>query len=466
MSEVYNPSQELFGRQERQDFNHALLIHPEMQDDEKQEFLQEFIELAESAGAKILQTLVAKRKVIDSKTFIGSGKAEEVADLIKLYNENEDSQVDIVIVNQQLSPSQERNLERIFQCRVIDRVGLILDIFAQRARTHEGKLQVELAQLKHMQTRLVRGWTHLERQKGGIGLRGPGETQLETDRRLLAERVKYLEKRIEKVRNQRQLSRRARSRNRYPIITLVGYTNAGKSTLFNHLTSAEVYAENRLFATLDATVRKLNLPGLGDVMLVDTVGFIRHIPHDLVAAFRSTLEETLEADLLIHLLDGQTEDASDKLVDVFKVLEEIGAQKVPQLLVINKIDDAADAQLQANVAYLSQTARQASAKMGIDVRQILAISSITGNGMLTLKQTLASYFEGALVDVCIELNYDQGKMRAHLYTLGEVLGESPSDDKIRLQLRLTQGALQDLKALDLTLCQEPLVESQESYPVN
>lgn len=276
----------------------AVLVHLEGQNPEAREDPQEFQELVRSAGAETVAFVSVSRHQPSAKYLIGSGKVEELHDLVKAEN------VELVIFNHTLTPSQERNLERAFECRVLDRTGLILDIFAQRARTHEGKLQVELAQLEHMSTRLVRGWTHLERQKGGIGLRGPGETQLETDRRLLRVRIRQIKQRLEKVRSQREQARRGRKRADIPAVSLVGYTNAGKSTLFNSLTASEVYAANQLFATLDPTLRRLQLDDLGPVVLADTVGFIRHLPHKLVEAFRATLEESSNADLLLHVIDA------------------------------------------------------------------------------------------------------------------------------------------------------------------
>src|SRR5690554_6775082 len=304
----------------------AILVHLEGHDPEAREDLQEFQELVGSAGADTAAVVRVSRHQPSAKFLIGSGKVEEIRDLVKAED------VELVIFNHSLTPSQERNLERLFQCRVLDRTGLILDIFAQRAQTHEGKLQVELAQLKHLSTRLVRGWTHLERQKGGIGLRGPGETQLETDRRLIGKRIRALTERLEKVRSQREQGRRARQRNHVPTVALVGYTNAGKSTLFNALTGAAVYQANQLFATLDPTVRRLELPEGGHAVLADTVGFIRHLPHDLVAAFRSTLQETRDADLLLHVVDAGAEERDEYMHTVRDVLEQIGAHEVPQLL--------------------------------------------------------------------------------------------------------------------------------------
>lgn len=293
---------------------------------------EELVLLAKSAGVKDYDAVTCKRSGPDAALYIGSGKAQEVSDLIVLY------QAEIAIFNHALSPAQQRNLEKVLKVRVVDRTSLILDIFAQRAKSHEGKLQVELAQLQHLATRLVRGWTHLERQKGGIGLRGPGETQLETDRRLLGERVKMLKARLGKLQKQRETQRRARNKSNGFTVSIVGYTNAGKSTLFNALTKAGAYAADQLFATLDTTSRRLYLPDVGNVVLSDTVGFVRELPHQLVAAFRTTLEETIHADLLLHVIDAASPTRSDQITQVNHVLAEIGAESVPQLLVYNKID--------------------------------------------------------------------------------------------------------------------------------
>ncbi|HBI68187.1 MAG TPA: GTPase HflX [Massilia sp.] len=300
--------------------------------------LEELALLARSAGAEPITTITAKRSAPDPAYFVGSGKADEIAQAATVDN------ADIVIFNHALSPAQQRNLERRLNRRVIDRTSLILDIFAQRAKSHEGKLQVELAQLQHLATRLIRGWTHLERQKGGIGLRGPGETQLETDRRLIGERVKALRARLVKLRKQHETQRRQRGRNQTYSVSLVGYTNAGKSTLFNTLTKAGVYVANQLFATLDTTSRRLYLNDeVGSVVISDTVGFVRELPHQLVAAFRATLEETIHADLLLHVVDGSSPVRMEQIEQVNDVLREIGADHIPQILVWNKID-AADLQ--------------------------------------------------------------------------------------------------------------------------
>lgn len=316
----------------------AVLVHINFTQEGEWADLSECKMLISSAGVSTLRVVTGSRQTPHPKYYVGEGKAQEIADAVR------DVSADVVIFNHALSPAQERNLERLCQCRVIDRTGLILDIFAQRARTHEGKLQVELAQLRHLSTRLIRGWTHLERQKGGIGLRGPGETQLETDRRLLRERIKAILRRLEKVAKQREQGRRARNRADIPTVSLVGYTNAGKSTLFNRITEAGVYAADQLFATLDPTLRKIELADVGPAILADTVGFIRHLPHDLVAAFKATLQETQEADVLLHVIDATDERFRENIDAVNGVLLEIDANEVPTLLVMNKIDNLEDPQ--------------------------------------------------------------------------------------------------------------------------
>ena len=311
----------------------AVLVSIDFGDADYEESLEELKQLAIGAGIRIRGVLESKRDKPDAKYYLGSGKAEELADMVKATESR------VVIFNHDLSPSQQRNLERLLECRVADRTGLILDIFAQRAKSHEGKLQVELAQLEHLSTRLVRGWTHLERQKGGIGMRGgPGETQLELDRRMLRIRVKQLREKLEKLKQQRGMQRRSRKRSQVMSVSLVGYTNAGKSTLFNRMTQSKVYAANQLFATLDTTSRKLYIPDTGHIILSDTVGFIKHLPHALVEAFGATLEEAVQADLLLHIVDVASSNRDEQIAQVNKVLMEIGAQDVPQILVLNQID--------------------------------------------------------------------------------------------------------------------------------
>ncbi len=311
----------------------AVLVSINFGDADYEESLEELKQLAIGAGIRIRGVLESKRDKPDAKYYLGSGKAEELASVVKA------TQSRVVIFNHDLSPSQQRNLERLLECRVADRTGLILDIFAQRAKSHEGKLQVELAQLEHLSTRLVRGWTHLERQKGGIGVRGgPGETQLELDRRMLRIRVKQLREKLEKLKQQRGMQRRSRKRSQVMSVSLVGYTNAGKSTLFNRMTQSKVYAANQLFATLDTTSRKLYIPDTGPIILSDTVGFIKHLPHALVEAFGATLEEAVQADLLLHIVDVASSNRDEQIAQVNKVLMEIGAQDVPQILVLNQID--------------------------------------------------------------------------------------------------------------------------------
>lgn len=313
--------------------NAAVLVSLDFGGSDYKDSLQELKQLTISAGMEVRDVVEGRRARPDAKYFMGSGKAEELAAIMK-----EDASM-VAIFNHDLSPSQQRNLERLLACRVIDRTGLILDIFAQRAKTHEGKLQVELARLEHLSTRLIRGWTHLERQKGGIGVRGgPGETQLELDRRMLRIRVKQLREKLDKLKQQRGMQRRSRRRSHVMSVSLVGYTNAGKSTLFNRLTQSDVYQADQLFATLDTTSRKLYIPDSGPIVLSDTVGFIKHLPHALVEAFGATLEEAVQADLLLHVVDMSSANRDDQIAQVNSVLEEIGAAGVPQVLVLNQID--------------------------------------------------------------------------------------------------------------------------------
>lgn len=351
----------------------VILVHLNFNDPDFDETHAEFIELVHSTGAVIVAEVTGKRQRPDPKFFAGTGKVDEIGLLVESH------EAVLAIFNHELSPSQERNLEQKLKCRVIGRTGLILDIFARRARSHEGKLQVELAQLQHMSTRLVRGWTHLERQKGGIGLRGPGETQLETDRRLLGARIKSLKKRLEKVRSQREQGRRSRQRGGVPVVSLVGYTNVGKSTLFNKMTSSDVYADDRLFATLDPTLRRLQLMSTQQLILADTVGFIRQLPHDLVESFSSTLEETRDAALLLHIVDAAATDREELMRHVDDVLKQIGADAVKQLIVYNKIDklDAAEPRMERNQQGQIQR---------------IWLSAQTGAGLDLLRQALQEYF--------------------------------------------------------------------------
>ena len=412
----------------------ALLIQPHAPGRFEADVLEEFQELARSAGATVVATLNARVERANPALLIGTGKAEEARELCAA------SGIDLVLVNHALSPIQERNLEKLLGVRVVDRTGLILDIFAQRARSFEGKLQVELAQLKHVATRLVRGWTHLERQRGGaIGLRGPGETQLETDRRLLAERVKILTRRLEKVEKQRGQARRARLRSEVPSIALVGYTNAGKSTLFNALTGADAYAANQLFATLDPTVRRLQLSANGRaaagsaVVLSDTVGFVRDLPHDLVAAFRSTLSEARDADLLLHVVDAADPLREQRIASVDAVLAEIGADDIPQLLVFNKIDLVEGAEARVDAA-----AGEAPARAWVSAR--------TGAGLELLKAELARRVGSRRIHRTVRLPSQAGRLRARLFEAGAVVAEQSDEDGWRLELDLPEALAEQLCA--------------------
>jgi GTP-binding protein HflX len=388
----------------------AILVHATPGGAPDTQEREEFAELAISAGASVVDELVSARKTPDSRFFIGKGKVEELQQRIGQHN------AELVISSASLSPSQERNLEKALGCRVLDRSGLILDIFATRARSFEGKLQVELAQLRHLSTRLVRGWSHLERQKGGIGLRGPGETQLESDRRLVGKRIRQLKARLETVDGRREMNRQNRLRAEIPTVALVGYTNAGKSTLFNALTDAGVYVEDQLFATLDPTMRRLGLPDRTNIILVDTVGFVRDLPHELIAAFRSTLQETREADLILHLIDASDEHRWQRVRQVNAVLKELDADRVPQIRVYNKIDK------------LKRPPRRANSNNSPGKGRAVWLSAVTGEGIPLLLQAIGERLQREKVRGIVHLHPNQGRQRALLFDMGAVSQEFAAED--------------------------------------
>ena len=420
----------------------AVLVHASpdgLPDDSERD---EFAELARSAGAVIAAELVSSRRRPDPRYFIGKGKLDELKSLIRTND------AELVISSAALSPSQERNLERELKCRVLDRAGLILDIFAQRARSFEGKLQVELAQLRHLSTRLVRGWTHLERQKGGIGLRGPGETQLETDRRLIGRRIRQLKERLEHVDTRRSMNRRNRMKAEIPTVALVGYTNAGKSTLFNALTDADVYVQDQLFATLDPTVRRLDLPEGAHVILADTVGFVRDLPHELIAAFRSTLQEAREADLILHLIDASDPNRWQRVRQVNAVLKQLDADQVPQIRVYNKIDK------------LDRKPRITNNRAGEG--RAVWLSALSGEGLPMLKEAIGRRLSQKTVHRYLRLSPAQGRQRAKLFELAAVISEvSLEDGGWGLEVKMTE------KDLRRFLKRENLAEHQlEPLPIS
>jgi GTP-binding protein HflX len=403
----------------------AILVHLNLQSG--QEDIDELKELTRSAGAEPIHIITGSRQRPDPKYFVGTGKLDEIKAAKEAFEAN------IVIVNNPLTPSQERNLERALEVRVVDRNGLILDIFAQRAQTFEGKLQVELAQLKHLSTRLIRGWTHLERQKGGIGLRGPGETQLETDRRLVGVRIKQIQQRLEKVSKQRQQNRSKRQKAEIPTVSLVGYTNAGKSTLFNTLTGADIYAADQLFATLDPTLRQLPLSNGREIILADTVGFIRHLPHELVAAFRSTLQEASEADLLLHVIDAAAEDRDDTISQVNQVLRDIEADGIPQLKVFNKIDCLPS--ISPHIDYNAD---------GLPVS--VWISAREGLGCDLLQQALTELFASSTVRRKCFLPAWQAGIKAKLFAVTRLIDEQCDEQgNVELTIEIEQRHLGLLK---------------------
>lgn len=406
--------------------NRAILVHVDFPESDHREDPLEFEELVVSAGADPATYIRAARTTPHPKFFVGTGKLEEIRLAVKEY------EADVVLFNHALSPSQERNVEAEIECRVLDRTGLILDIFAQRARTHEGKLQVELAQLQYQSTRLVRGWSHLERQKGGIGLRGPGETQLETDRRLLRIRISTINKKLKKVETQRNQSRRARARSDTPTVSLVGYTNAGKSTLFNRLTDATVYAADQLFATLDPTLRRLEIPDMGSIVLADTVGFIRHLPHKLVEAFKATLQETAEADLLLHVVDCADENRLNNIAQVENVLDEIGSSDIPRLEVFNKIDLLDDFQpaIERN-------------EEGVPVR--VWVSAHTGEGTSLINSAITELLGDEIIEKSIVLQPNELGLRAALFEHNAIVSENYEDDgSVSLQVRIQKKDFKQL----------------------
>ena len=420
--ELFDRQKDSVGQGER-----TVLVNVELTSNRQQSNgIDEFRQLALSSGLNIVQTITVKRNSTEAKFFIGKGKVEELASIVSI------NEVDLVIFSLQLSPTQERNLEKTLKCQVMDRTGLILDIFALRAKSFEGKLQVELAQLRHLSTRLVRGWTHLERQKGGIGLRGPGETQLETDKRLISKRIKYLGKRLEKVHKQHDLGRKSRRKKDLPMISLAGYTNAGKSTLFNQLTNSHVYADDKLFATLDSTIRRVILPAAGEAVVADTVGFIQDLPHELVAAFKSTLEETRQANVLLHVVDASDNDNGDKIEQVEDIIEQIGAQEIPSIIVMNKIDEMSDFHPRIDKDYAGNIYR-------------VWLSAHTGEGIDLLYQALSERLSGMMTCAGIQLDVQSAYIRSEIHKVGFIQKEKMNEfGQWLLEINVTRHYLKRL----------------------
>ena len=402
--ELFDRQKDSVGQGER-----TVLVSIELtSNSQKSNGIEEFKQLALSSGLSIVHTIKVKRSSTEAKFFVGKGKVEELASIVSI------NEADLVIFSLQLSPTQERNLEKTLKCQVMDRTGLILDIFALRAKSYEGKLQVELAQLRHLSTRLVRGWTHLERQKGGIGLRGPGETQLETDKRLISKRIKYLSRRLDKVHKQHDLGRKSRRKKDLPMISLAGYTNAGKSTLFNQLTNSHVYTDNKLFATLDSTIRRVILPAAGEAVVADTVGFIQDLPHELVAAFKSTLEETRQANVLLHVVDASDNDSDDKIEQVEDIIEQIGAREIPSIIVMNKIDEMSDFHPRVNKDYAGNINR-------------VWLSAHTGEGIDLLYQALSERLSGMMTCAGIQLDVQSAYIRSEIHKVGFIQKEKMNE---------------------------------------
>ena len=420
--ELFDRQKDAVGQGER-----TVLVHIELNSTRHApNSLDEFKQLALSSGLNIVDTITVKRNFTKAQFFIGTGKVDELTDIVSEH------EIDLVIFSLELSPSQERNLEKALKCQVMDRTGLILDIFALRASSFEGKLQVELAQLRHLSTRLVRGWTHLERQKGGIGLRGPGETQLETDKRLISIRIKNINKRLAKVHKQHDLGRKSRLKNELPMISLVGYTNAGKSTLFNRLTNANVYADDKLFATLDSTIRRVILPAAGEAVIADTVGFIRDLPHELVEAFKSTLEETRQANVLLHVVDASDANNRDKIEQVEGIIEQIDAQNIPSIIVMNKIDEIGDFSPRVDKDNDGNIYR-------------VWLSAHSGEGIDLIYKALSQSLSGMMTCARIQLDVQSAFIRSEIHKVGFIEKEIMNEfGQWLLEINVTRHYLERL----------------------